>query len=161
VSIYYVPVDYWPFWPLPKEGKMKEFKKSQFLSELYMVVGALNCDSSRRNNPDDDYFEKYLAFTKMEECGLTEKSHGWLDGKGYAKKCPITTAVLFLAHMMRRQDTVPMESVMANAMILLEYTEAAWEEYEVLLKRHLEAKAALLAGLHSIAAEESARAGLN
>ena len=63
--------------------------------------------------------------------------------------------------MMRRQDTVPMESVMANAMILLEYTEAAWEEYEVLLKRHLEAKAALLAVLHSIAAEESARAGLN
>ena len=125
-----------------------------------MRLVRLTAMQADETTPDDAPFEKYLAFLKMEVRGLTETAHGWREGEGYSKECPINTAVLFLAHMMRRKDRVSMEDVMANAMILLEYTEAAWEEYQILLAHHEEVKRGLLVGLHSIAEDNADRAGL-
>ncbi len=140
---------------------MQEFKKSQFVARLYDCAASLNHDARFRNNPDDEYHTKYLAFVKMAEREVVPAAHGWTEGKGYTNECSINRGVLFIAGLLRRKDTAPMEEVVGNAMILLEYTEAAWEDYQVLLANYLEVKRGLLAGLHSIAAENRDRAGMN
>ena len=124
---------------------MKTFKKSDFVAAVYSAASSLNCDARRRSNPDDAPFEKYLAFLKMEEQGLTLAAHGWREGEGYSKECPINRAVLLVAGRMRHKDSVTMEDVVVSAMVLIEYTEAAWEEYTTLLSDYEKAKDALVA----------------
>ena len=144
---------------------MKSLKKSQFLAEVYWVALGVNnaIEQHLRHNPKDerDFLEKYYTFTQLSEREVVGKSHGWVQGEGYSKECPIAQAVLFLARLKRREDMVPMKEVAGNAMILLEFTERAWEEYTILLADYEQAKQGLLVGLHAIAAENSARAGLS
>ena len=145
---------------------MKSLKKSQFLAAMYMVALRVNSslETHLRHNPRDKdnlvWLEKFYAFTRLADDKLVEEGHGWILGKGYSKECPIAQAVLFLAWLERREDMVSMKEVAGNAIILLEYTEAAWEEYQTLLANYEEMKRGLVAGLHAIAAENSVRAGL-
>ena len=121
---------------------MIEMNKSKFLRGVYDAASLLNHDARLATKSADPTIEKYLAFLKMGKCGLTETAHGWIEGKGYTKECPICDLVLFLAQHMRQEEMVSMTDLMANAMILLEFSEAAWDEYQVLLARYKEVKAA-------------------
>ena len=112
---------------------MNRLRKSEFLNHLYMAGLAFNTDRGKSPDKDDEYRISMI----IEGRGMQPPRHRWIEGKGYTKPCPIAKAIMFFASSQRDSSPTSVKVATAQAAILQELNEAAWEEYEALLAKFL------------------------
>jgi len=118
---------------------MKDLKKSEFLRTIHSAAATLLSGPPPPPNFDVDHFVSLY----MEAHGLTEVGHRFVEGHGYAKPCPIANAIKHIARLLQEKNQPDSADTVMTILLVQEAIEAAWEEYQILLKSYQDTKLSL------------------